>query len=485
MKKTLIPVQSIRLCHPSGRAFATDADYARMATALLRILRGPGMPGLSDNQYERLALALTMYFEDVLADTGLWRAFTGRLHEMYGYYVPFYDTDEAAYMRDEPNLADVAFLAWYIIYREYPVSIVNPHAPSLLRLAETVYGYMEEQFELMPVNEELRAMLAADGAASDYKRQRTLLKWILFDCYLTSMPFALDAAEAEAEKVSGLVSVDVETALVSMLNTMPYERRTGPLALLPQEWLAMVLRTNGQADAARRVEEQQTRPFGAFRVAAVERGKTITLESTKGERIVTDASRLSGKCLDCGTVLTSLVCYDGEWFGNGMALWWDGTGVYDEYVRQEPSSATAPLRCEALRQEAGDSPFLCFGTADEVVRRLKESLPPEDMARVSLPDAGSDVAACLSDDGRRITCVPGVARVIKDPHNPLYSADYARTQGLALMSRLPGETLRRAHALGMLDDAAFASTAEYREESHRLLHGHFDLVMRVIMGERY
>lgn len=71
---------------------------------------------MDDGLVKAVALNLTLYFEDVLADAGIWRSFTDRMHELYGKYLPFYQIDEAEYLRDEPNLPDVMFIIWNTLH---------------------------------------------------------------------------------------------------------------------------------------------------------------------------------------------------------------------------------------------------------------------------------------------------------------------------------------------------------------------------------
>ena len=109
MRKHFIPQNEIRNRHPRGMASYTDGDYSNFAVLLMNAIKKSGVQGLEGNELKEMVMNLTMYYEDVMADAGIWRGFTDKVYEMYGSYLPFYDLDEKEYMRDEPNLDDPVF----------------------------------------------------------------------------------------------------------------------------------------------------------------------------------------------------------------------------------------------------------------------------------------------------------------------------------------------------------------------------------------
>ena len=67
---------------------------------------------------ERAALALIGYYQDVIADGGIWRSFITECRRLYGYTVPFYSKSED-YVDFELNKADVEFMVWYALSMNY------------------------------------------------------------------------------------------------------------------------------------------------------------------------------------------------------------------------------------------------------------------------------------------------------------------------------------------------------------------------------
>ena len=81
---------------------------------------------------KRMALTLTGYMEDILADAGLWRSFIEECRYLYGYTLPFYEVSDD-YVDYELNREDVRFLVWYVtatLWQER--RLISPYDEKLL-----------------------------------------------------------------------------------------------------------------------------------------------------------------------------------------------------------------------------------------------------------------------------------------------------------------------------------------------------------------
>ena len=58
-----------------------------------------------------LACIIPSYYEDYVSEIGIWKAFTSDNEELYGYYLPFYESEE--YDPDYINPKDIAYLIWH------------------------------------------------------------------------------------------------------------------------------------------------------------------------------------------------------------------------------------------------------------------------------------------------------------------------------------------------------------------------------------
>ena len=147
MKTIRIAALDIANRHPLGMKCQTDSTYARFATELAELLAKQNIQGFEGRNVKELAIVLTMYYEDVLSDLGMWYSFTERMHQLYGRYLPFFDVDEKQYYRDEPNNVDIRFLVWFFISRTEPGYIVSPDTLAVEYASEVVGELMYRKFE--------------------------------------------------------------------------------------------------------------------------------------------------------------------------------------------------------------------------------------------------------------------------------------------------------------------------------------------------
>ena len=72
----VITLRDIRKGHPFGVSSPTDTYYIRIAKAVFDILRYVSFCAeRSDEEMKRMAIKLTLYFEDMVSEIGLWHSF--------------------------------------------------------------------------------------------------------------------------------------------------------------------------------------------------------------------------------------------------------------------------------------------------------------------------------------------------------------------------------------------------------------------------
>ena len=72
----MITIRDIRKGHPFGVSSPTDKDYADIANTIVAMLRyTPFCAERSEDELKRIALKLTLYFEDMVSEIGLWHSF--------------------------------------------------------------------------------------------------------------------------------------------------------------------------------------------------------------------------------------------------------------------------------------------------------------------------------------------------------------------------------------------------------------------------
>ena len=89
-----ITLRDIRKGHPFGVSSPTDADYVRIAKAVFDRLRYVSFCAeRSDEEMKRMAIKLTLYFEDMVSEIGLWHSFVRKHQQLYGKPLPFYHVE--------------------------------------------------------------------------------------------------------------------------------------------------------------------------------------------------------------------------------------------------------------------------------------------------------------------------------------------------------------------------------------------------------
>ena len=90
----MITLRGIRKGHPFGVSSPTDKDYADIANTVLAMLRyTPFCAERSEDELKRIALKLTLYFEDMVSEIGLWHSFVRKHQQLYGKPLPFYHVE--------------------------------------------------------------------------------------------------------------------------------------------------------------------------------------------------------------------------------------------------------------------------------------------------------------------------------------------------------------------------------------------------------
>ena len=112
--------------HPYEKPDEVDQYYTELANAIYHALDEACFTHNFKNveDAKQLALSIAGYFEDTLSSTGIWKAFTSECVKRYGCHIPFYENEvqyinsaltgnDAPYVEDEINFADIKFLLWH------------------------------------------------------------------------------------------------------------------------------------------------------------------------------------------------------------------------------------------------------------------------------------------------------------------------------------------------------------------------------------
>ena len=144
----------------NGRKRTNDVDtwYVHLSNELLPIIEQcPLFPKASDFQHAQVAIVLSLYMQDTIAQKGGWTVFKKAYRKLYDKELPFYTTGKE-YVEDEVNQEDISFVLWTQLARpakQKPddYTLQDPYENDLLYTAQTIYDVLNRLFEEAPIND--------------------------------------------------------------------------------------------------------------------------------------------------------------------------------------------------------------------------------------------------------------------------------------------------------------------------------------------
>lgn len=222
-------------CAPEEKS--TDRYYYGIACRLIEEAKRHRVP-FHESQLERAALCVTGYYQDVIADAGLWHGFVDECMRLYGVPVPFFDRSDD-YIDYELNREDVGFLVWYSISMYSDRRCVYPFDSMIVRLADLWYSLLEEVYEESPVPDGYH--LAHELDVYDEGDREMIMRlggWLYLHSWLLRPAFALTAGEIISEaRSAGKNDEELAEELQNAVEHQP----TGPLALYIGEWVHLTV----------------------------------------------------------------------------------------------------------------------------------------------------------------------------------------------------------------------------------------------------
>ena len=484
MKRTLIPKIEIENRHPKGMHSTTDMEYAKIATDIATAMSRLKINDITADGFKLLGLNIAMYFEDVVADAGIWRAFTDRMKEQQGKYLPFFDVDESNYYQDEPNLDDVRFLVWYTMLEVHHDRITNPESPVIRQLAEAAFTILAEHFETVSVNDELKDFFVHPQFTDSFVLQRDVLKWLCFGCYLTYIPHLPQRLFTQAQTVAQNARCNMDMAYCMAECVLPYNNKIGPLKLLPQQWAADILRANGNNDAANTIESQRFKPYQGYKIVGGEVDKSITLEDVNGETFSISAENMGHPHEDCykqKMAIASFVEYNGVWYLNDVCAWSDNLQpfetLHNDYIGKEHMK-------DALDKLRKGTALYYFANQQDMEKFLLQNLPFDENVKknLKLPE-GENIALYIPEDCHKdIQILPDAAMCIKDANNPYYNPKMALNQALNLAISIEEEVRGYIIAHHLLPDATINSSQGLKR-GNEIVQQNFDFLAKAFVSK--
>ena len=219
---------------------STDEYYLMLAQYVDKMWKSMGVfPEIDEDIRKGVIVALVSYYQDVVADFGIWRSFVQFCRKEYQKPLPFYDEPEN-YVDFELNLEDLQFVIWYSLESQLGFQgLVSPFDSDLLRLARQVFKLFDFLYADAPAPEKFREFSEVD--LDDREQVADIFRlsgWLFWNSYFLrpTSKFAYEPEVSEDDELSIAETLTDEKRLRTT-----FEKPTGPLALYVEEWMRLMI----------------------------------------------------------------------------------------------------------------------------------------------------------------------------------------------------------------------------------------------------
>ncbi len=435
MAMNIITMEDWLDLHPYGKNTSSDFYYVRLANHLFDLLSGSLLRNeFSQERRKDMALTVTAYFEDVISDIGLWKAFTKRHREMYGKPLPFYEVNEELYVHDEINPQDVSFLIWSIIQNNRKNSFINPDNPLIAAISTLIFNTLDDDFENAPINEYFQDYIYQEELYNDFFSSKLFSQWLFYKSYLLGAASYL-LLDKELEPYEDGEYEEEEWYLIeySVRSSVLFNAKTGPLSLPLKDWLMLILSDTKEFCGYQLTSELESRNIDSYLVES-EDDTVFYLHNRKGEKfevLKSSFNTLPSSVTENKAVVTSLVKYNQEWNVNGVTIWNKEEYFLDFKEKSDAQDTANQLFFERIMKANKGYPLAYFADYDELNQWLSATLGVEN--RATLENREEEYLVLFATPGKEAEIVPNGALLIKDKRNPYYDKDRVADMGLALL----------------------------------------------------
>lgn len=483
--------------HPYTRVISTDKYYIDLANQVLKIWNKTDFAFTVSNQIKgSVACCLTAYFEDIISQSGLWKAFIHKNKELYGKHLPFYSLSEN-YFEDEVNLEDITFLLW--IYMQLYVGsftseIIDPEDPSIINMAKEIYDLFDAEYETAPENSFMADYFSFEGKGYDkFPAFSDNAGSLFFKSYLVA-PFneiPLNKVIDQVRKSYPKRSEQEKNAIISeTISQMVHNDPCGPLALKINEWFSVIAGTQQPYkkyfDEFEFIDSQEfyviEKSYSHIKIRSVANGREIdvTKESIKN---VTGLHPWKTVIKVCCAFYNDTWWFFGEYLTRNLNDEEDIRPAVD-YVKEEKTNDPV---YNTFMKASNNEPLMFIPSYDALKEFFISGLSWEDNEDNMMPDLKDEKNFVLYANSKGMLIAPNIAEYVKDDRNPMYNAEEAAKNALDLFTiqgGCPIDLLRFLEESNRLPDAAIKSK-KGKEHGKKLLHENWDFIARLFLQSYY
>lgn len=425
--------------HPYVVGGKVDIEYVRVANRVYDAYKKSVLGGkLSEENRKFICCGLTAYLEDCVCQTGFWKAFIDACRERYHTSLPFYEIDEEAYLDDEINFEDVAFLLWHYLQSMDAMSrkvVLSPCGAEILETAKAVYEVLDEEFEQVPVSERFRDYCLDIVENNDFFDLQTMLVNLkvcsfLFAPYIDSTSiFAKELIEGNRVDYTSYFDV-----VQYLRETTIFDMPSCFMGIHMHQWLARMLGKEHPAyDDLMNIHYVD----GYFKFQGYKEENLVLRSMTADEEfLVFDKLPEDIKSIAEGDILlANMVAYRGEYYFISSSKFSLEEANLQMNMKKEEEEHHQWLY-ERFTKACKGKALAYFDNTKDAIKFLRDKLGFEMTSEIktSIENAEKRAANLVvfvtKENGLQV--ISDAANCIKDKDNPFYDPEKAAIKGLAL-----------------------------------------------------
>lgn len=437
--------QAYKAARPLQIDYPTDSYYVPLANKILRTLVNnyKGKEILTVDVLAQIARKVTWYFEDIVADMGIWKSFSELCKKMYGYNVPIYHFNED-YYADEPSLNAVRYIIWDVVSELHHDVSIYPESGKLPAIANDIFNTLDKEFENAPVNDDEKADIKAliQTMCKSFDNLRDCLSWTLNGNYMTSNLRYFADLNSAVKQLGGLDyfnGINNSMKLFYIKTYFTFHYKTGPLALHSYQWFAELARVNGMEKEQKMLEDIKVLDDDTYQYK-VKDETWLHMESIHGKEfdIRTKELNLPEKALETNNGCTGqFVFFDGEWHLNGILSSQELKEPFEK-LKEDTMAENAKVDTKKLLEATGGKRILYYKDVDDMVADLqKRKIIAEGQTLPFANDPNCQLPLFFIDEDsaqdNNMFFGFNIEQDIKDPSNPYYDEKDAKEDAVKLL----------------------------------------------------
>ena len=457
---------------PYRKSDEVDTYYVKVANKIASILKVLEEENdFSEADIHSISLYLTSWFQDIISNIGIWKTFTAECKKRYDMTVPFIDPEwEDDYDSEDINIDDIHFLLWHYCQciKSKEGAVLNPENPGIESLAEDIYDYLFEEYEIAPENQRLYNLFYGKTfGKDDFYEFRNILEWFHFCSYvgfenreeMQNLMLMLQQQQNPSQ-------IDLNLMAYGLKQDIIQESRKNLLSWTSVEWLAHLGETHPETAIW---ADCKTYPHGSFLYQG-EEGECILVQDLMEQEkellhIRKDSlneATLKGLKKGESTIDCSLIYYGGAWWQSGTSVITDYTEEVQQHIKEQKHRKEEPQKSyEAFMKASGNQLFIFCRSDKEVEEFLTQKMNYKLKEGVSFPKPEHNSGLILTASRHTgIHIQMRLCECIYSPDSPFYDKEQAKKLAASFILNpevIPYDLSYALQDKGMLPDACLNS----------------------------